>query len=212
MAETLYMKIERNIVVHKPEVLLKDIASLTCCNSAILNKLKGKKIYHFRTSSGKKQKDQIAVFSILKVIQFILEEYPSLEIENIGAEDFILEYIPVQEAKWLGVAKAIFVCILVFFGSAFTIMTFNNEAGINDIFQQLYYQVTGMKSDGFTSLEVSYSLGLALGIIIFFNHLGNKKVTHDPTPLQVQMRKYQEEVDDTFIENCSRKDSEIDVD
>lgn len=212
MAETLYMKIERNIVVHKPEVFLKDIASLTCTNQAVINKLKMKKVYHFQTSSGKKKKQQIVVVSILKIIRLITEEYPSLEIQNLGTEDFIIEYMPVQEPRWISILKAVFVCILVFFGSAFTIMTFNNEAGIKNLFGQLYYQITGIPSDGFTSLELSYSIGLSLGVILFFNHLGNKKVTHDPTPLQVQMRKYQEEVDDTFIENCNRKDSNIDVD
>ena len=61
-------------------------------------------------------------------------------------------------------------------------------------------------------LEICYSIGLGLGILVFFNHIGHKKVTHDPTPIQVQMRTYEQEVDTTFIENCSRKGTNIDVD
>ena len=44
------------------------------------------------------------------------------------------------------------------------------------------------------------------------NHFGNKKITHDPTPLQVEMRKYECDIDTAFIENASRKEHNIDVD
>lgn len=88
----------------------------------------------------------------------------------------------------MGVVKAVAVCILVFFGSSFTIMTFNNDVGVADVFKKFYQQVMGKTSSGFTTLEVCYSSGLALGILIFFNHVGRKKVTHDPTPMQVQMQ------------------------
>ena len=61
-------------------------------------------------------------------------------------------------------------------------------------------------------LEVCYSIGLFLGIMVFFNHVGRKKITHDPTPIQVEMRTYEKGVDTTFIENCGRKGSSNDVD
>lgn len=213
MSDTLYIKIDQNIVVHKPNIVLKDIASLACTNEAIANKLKTMKVHTFHEpQNAKKQKTQIEVFSVLKIISLIGKEYPNLEIQNMGENDFILEYIPKKEPKWMGVGKAVLVCILIFFGSAFTIMTFNNDVGVSEVFDKFYQQVMGRKSGGFTILEICYSIGLALGIIIFFNHLGHKKVTHDPTPIQVQMRKYEQDVDTTFIENCSRKGTNIDVD
>ena len=48
-------------------------------------------------------------------------------------------------------------------------------------------------------------------IIIFFNHVGKKKITPDPTPMQVEMRKYETDIDTTFIENAERKGHSIDV-
>ena len=47
MSEILYIKIDRNIVVHKPNVVLADIAGITCTNKSIENKLKTMKVYHF---------------------------------------------------------------------------------------------------------------------------------------------------------------------
>ncbi len=213
MSETLYIKIDRNVVVHKPGVVLKDIASLTCTNRDIVHRLKTMKVHTFHQPAGRKgKKQQIEVFSILKIIEDIGREYPALAIENQGEKDFVLEYIPREEKKWLGILKAVVICILVFFGSAFTIMTFNNDVGVSDVFQKFYAQVMGRKSSGFTTLEVGYCLGLAVGILIFFNHFGRKKVTHDPTPMQVQMRKYEQDVNTTFIENCGRKGTNVDVD
>lgn len=213
MSDTLYLNIDRNVVVHKPGVTLRDIASFTCTNRDIVHKLKTMKVHTFHEPVGKKQKkQQIEVFSVLKIIEDIGKEYPSLAVQNLGEKDFVLEYIPKLTPKWQDITKAVVICILVFFGSAFTIMTFNNDVGVADVFQKFYQQVMGVKSSGFTTLEVSYSIGLAVGILIFFNHIGHKKVTHDPTPMQVQMRKYEQDVDSTFIENCSRKGTSIDVD
>lgn len=61
-----------------------------------------------------------------------------------------------------------------------------------------------MKSDGFTILEITYSLGIGAGVLFFFNHFGRMKLTKDPTPMQIQMRVYEEDMDDTIIEEASR--------
>lgn len=213
MNGVLYLKVDQNVKVTKPDVTLKDIASITCTDTSIVNKLKTMKVYHFRESElAKGKRKKIEVFSILKIIEQIGKEYPGLEVQNVGEPDFVLEYVPGKEPIWLGTIKAVLLCILIFFGSAFTIMTFNNDVGIADVFAKFYEQVMGEKSSGFTALEICYSIGLGLGILIFFNHIGHKKVTHDPTPMQVQMRMYEQDVDTTFIENCSRKGTNIDVD
>ena len=70
----------------------------------------------------------------------------------------------------------------------------------------------GNKPDGFTILELTYSLGLAVGILIFFNHFGKKKLTVDPTPMEVEMRLYENDIQTTLIETYSRKERELHVD
>ena len=69
----------------------------------------------------------------------------------------------------------------------------------------------GKQSDGFTVLEVTYSIGLTFGILIFFNHFGKKRFTVDPTPMEVEMRLYENNLQTTLIENISRKEQELDV-
>ena len=47
---------------------------------------------------------------------------------------------------------------------------------------------------------------------MFFNHVGHKKITHDPTPIQIEMRKYETDLDTAFINNAERRGHSVDVD
>lgn len=213
-SETVYIKIDQNVLVHDRQVTLGDIASITSSNEAMVRQLKQKKIYSFpaKDACSKNANVQRKIFSILEVVALIQEEYPNAEVDNEGETDFIIEYEAERKQESIGVKLKIFVlCVLIFFGAAFTIMSFNNDIGITEMFGTFYYQVMGTKSDGMTELEVSYCIGLAVGIMVFFNHFGNKKITPDPTPIQVQMRKYEQDVDTTFIQNAARGGKEIDV-
>lgn len=211
--ETVYLKIEKNTIVMDRHVTLQDIAKLECADPAIVRQLKQKKIYTFKEAMDeKKQKNEMKVFSVLKIIELIHEEYPNVDVSNEGESDFIIEYIPnPKKPKWLNALMTTVLCVVIFFGAAFTIMAFNNDISINDIFSKFYFQVMGRQSSGVTELEICYCIGLALGIIIFFNHVGHKKITPDPTPVQVEMRKYEKDIDTAFIDNAGRKGHSIDV-
>lgn len=211
--ETLYIKIDKNTIVTDRHVTLQDIAKMECADAAIVRQLKQKKIYTFKDAMDtKKQKNEMQVFSILKIIALIHEEYPNVDVSNEGEKDFIIEYIPnPKKPKWINAVKTGLLCIVIFFGAAFTIMAFNNDVSVTEVFKKFYEQVMGTPSNGVTELEICYSIGLALGILIFFNHVGRKKITPDPTPIQVEMRKYENDIDTAFIDNAERKGHNIDV-
>ena len=90
-------------------------------------------------------------------------------------------------------------------------MTFNNDANVTDVFANIYYLTMGMESNGKTILEFSYSLGITIGILVFFNHFAKWKLTVDPTPIEVEMRLYEENLNKTVIQNHGRKERGIDV-
>lgn len=214
-SETVYLKIAQCVLVQDKNVTLGDIASITSTNETMVRQLRQKKIHQFLDVdvNGKKLPNtQREMFSILTIIARIHEEYPNAEIDNEGETDFIIEYTKNPKTKktvvWL---KTALISILIFFGAAFTIMSFNNDIAITTLFNSLYFQVMGTKSDGMTELEASYCIGVAVGILVFFNHLGKKKLDADPTPLQIQMRKFEKDLDMTYIENAARGGKEFDV-
>ena len=182
--ETLYLKVDRNVQVHDKKVTIGDLAQILCTDKQTENLVKTIKVP--QATNGKPGRHTMSVMELIERIQ---EEVSGLEINNIGEYDFLVTYeAKKQPGRVLSYAKTIFVAALSFFGAAFTIMTFNNDVDIPKLFAQIYQQFTGTPSSGFTVMEFSYSIGLGLGILLFFNHFGGRKITADPTPLEVEMR------------------------
>lgn len=148
----------------------------------------------------------------MEIIQQIEREIPGTSVQNLGETDYVIHYQPPrrQALVWQW-CKTLFVCLICFFGAAFAIMTFNNDANVLDVFRKIYEITTGQASDGITALEVGYSIGLPVGILLFFNHFTSWKFSLDPTPLEVEMRLYEENVNKTLIQNEERKEDDIDV-
>ena len=210
---TLYLKIDRNTCVYQKKVLLSDVAKVECERQDILRKVKNIVIYNFDIPLKDGKKKNAISMSILKIIELIHDVAPGSLVVNEGETDFVIEYQKqTQNNGWIDKVKTVFLCVIVFFGSAFSVIAFNNDVSVKEIFSQFYYQVMGTTHNGISELEICYCIGLAVGISVFFNHVGSKKITHDPTPLQVEMRKYENDLDMTFIENASRKEHNVDVD
>ena len=200
MSDTLYIQTEENVEVHHPHVYLQDVAKLSCTNSKILNHLRVLPVANLDPD-----KTGRYVISVMDLINDIQLKEPDLDITHIGEPNFIITY---QKEETVNIVirwcKVIFVCLATFFGAGFSIMTFNNDVDIPALFEQIYIQVTGQPTTGNTVLEISYSIGIGLGILFFFNHFGRMKLTDDPTPMQVQMRLYEDDINTTIIEDISR--------
>lgn len=200
-ANTVYLKIGQNVQVVNKKILLQDVAEIFSADSNV-----AKEIGNIILYTVKGNKNEILVFSVMKVVSMVQKEYPDITIQTIGEPEFIVEYkIPVPDKRWLEYAKLIFVALIVFFGSAFTIMTFNTDVSVGDVFNDFYYLVTGVhKSDG-SILEIAYSIGIPVGILGFYNHFKSSKVHDDPTPLHMEMRTFEEELNNTIITDSSRE-------
>lgn len=205
--QTLYIKANQSVEVKLRNVTLKDLISMECIDKTIVSKLKTTKILNIP----EKGQHRIVV-SILKIIECIHKEYPELEIQNMGAEDIIVTYEGGKKKNvMMDFLKSTGVVIISFIGSAFAIMTFNNDSGTNQLFSQIYEMFMKTPKEGFSVLELSYSIGLVIGILVFFNHFGKRKFTVDPTPIEIEMRLYENDIQTTLIDDYSRKGKEIDV-
>ncbi len=207
MTTTLYLNLREITEVQEKKVYLSDVADLYCDDPHILSKCKAIRVLTIR-----EDKNRRYVEHALDVIQKIVQLDSSLEVCSIGAVDYIIDYRkPALPHIWWQWMKTLGVCVVSFFGAAFAIMTFNNDVSVTQVFQEIYRLVMGTESSGFTILETSYSVGLALGIIVFFNHFATRKLNTDPTPIEVEMRLYEENIVKTLVQNDARKESEVDV-
>ena len=206
MSSILYLKIEQCILVERTKVLIGDFAQMECADKNIVNRLKNE---HFMNVH--KNSNQRTVVSVLAVIQKIHEIYPKLEVQNIGESDFIIGIKPKEASKIMTMIKVIVICLISFFGSVFAMMTFNEDVSALDSFRKVYTWVMGTAPQGATILELSYSIGTSIGIIVFFNHLGKKRLTSEPSPVEVEMSGYDQQVYNTVIQQSGRKGIEKDV-
>lgn len=204
--KVIYIKAEQAVNVTHRQVLLGEVLSMTGTEKRTVQELRKQVLYVVPDEAKAKY-----VISILKVIEFIQKQHPDTLIINMGETEIILGYRPSQkENKWLQYVKLIFVCFATAIGSAFTIMTFDQDVNVAGTFEKISMLVGG--NTGTSAIALGYCVGLPVGIIVFFNHFSKRTAASDPTPLQVQLRSYESDVNQAIIKNADRENKTIEVD
>lgn len=203
MSDTLYIQTDKNMKVTSEHIYLQDIAQLSSNNPSVLNRCKVLKV--MTLPKGKYGRYTASAMDLINLVQ---QKEEKVDVTHVGEPEFIFTYEnPAKKNQILSWIKTGFVCLVTFFGTMFSIMTFNNDVDIPNLFEKIYRQFTGEVSNGFTVLEITYSIGIGVGVVFFFNHFGHWKLTQDPTPMEVEMRTYEDEVDLTILELEKRKES-----
>ena len=101
------------------------------------------------------------MISVLKIIACIHGQYPDMEVQNLGETDMIVTYEDQKTPSYAWhLTKTAFVTAVTFCGAAFSIMAFNNDVDVTQLFDQIYHLVTGNKPGGITILESHILPGL----------------------------------------------------
>lgn len=208
MAYVIYLKLEQSVMAENRKVKIKDVSKVVCENPDIKYEVENIELMNFSTST----KDQ-QVISSMDIIEEIQKRCSDCQIVNMGEADVIVYYKTFDPSDRLKqTLKFILVALIAFFGAGFSIISYNSDVnlvGQLDLLQNIF---VGDSEAGSTIAGIAYSIGLPIGIIIFFNHGTNKKFSDDPTPLQVQMREYEQEVNHAIIVDASRKKDVRDAD
>ena len=199
MNRTVFIKCGQHAKVNQNKVQLKDVAEVYCEDSSLANKAKAASVTKLKKEGSRK------VLSVLYVMEQVQKEIPGTVIQSIGETDVIVEW---EQKPKMEFVKILIVSMIAFFGTGFTIMAFHNDIGIRSVFEEIYYITRGTAPEGVGVLELSYCLGLFLGITVFFNHFGKKKLTEDPTPVNVAMHNYEKDVNQAIVENAERQGTE----
>lgn len=135
---------------------------------------------------------KLIVIDVMKVVQAIQRELPSVEVQTMGAAQTIVE---VYYEKRFKPFLFVVVWILLFIGAGLAIMNFHEDVSMQEVHQKLYEIITGEENPKPLMLQIPYSIGLGLGMILFFNHLFKKRINEEPSPLEVEMFNYQQALD-----------------
>lgn len=207
MADLVYLKLSESCLADKKKVKVKDVAKVLSANADLKFGVEKLEIMSF---SGSKEQQ---VISVMYILQLIHQSFPDCTVMPLGATEVVVYYRTYDTGdKAKQILKFVLICFVAFFGAGFSIMSYNsdvNMVGQLDVMKNIF---VGQTEKEYPVAGIAYSLGLFIGIIIFFNHGARKKFTDDPTPLQVQMRQYEQEVNQTVITDSERKKAVRDVD
>jgi len=196
----IYLKPNKKVsIVKNRNVLIKDIADVFAPPN-LLKKVKNIKLIEIKSS--KKKKYLITIIDIIEAIDTAL---PGHTINNVGETDTVIEFQPEEKKrnKAFDFLKITFVSIVLFTGSSTAIMSFHSDSQMATVFENYYYIFFNEKIENPMIIDLPYSIGLAIGIIVFFNHFSGKKITDDPTPIEVEMSTYENNVTDNIIDTLN---------
>ena len=202
MMDIFIKPVKKAVITGRKAVTLKDIAEIYCQTDKCLN-IGDMIVFNIPADSGKKA----YLLSVIDVIKALGQKLPNATINNLGETDTVIEYIPapVKHSRAFDIVKIAFVTLVLFGGSMTAIMSFHSDAQMPAVFQTMYRIFFGVESTKPYIIYIPYSIGLAVGIIVFFNHFMGKNITQDPTPIEVQMSTYEKESTDSVIDNLNKE-------
>lgn len=200
----IYIKPNKKVSVsERNKVYIEDIADVSAPQN-LKKKIEKIKILEIKDSEKKNY-----LISIIDIINMIDKALPGHTINNVGEKDIVVEYSPHKEKDntFIKTIKVIFVILVLFTGSSTAIMSFHSDAQMSTIFENYYYIFFNEKIENPILINLPYSIGLAIGIVVFFNHFSGKKLTEDPTPIEVEMSVYETEVVDNIIDTLNSENN-----
>lgn len=97
---------------------------------------------------------------------------PEVTVELIGSGHTLVEVVAGTGKP----SKSLFILVwlLLFFGSALTIMNFHADVNMQEVQIRIVEMITGRRDEHPYLFQVAYSIGIGFGMAVFFNHLFKK--------------------------------------
>lgn len=160
--------------------LLRDIVEITC-PLQLKEKIESLVIF----PNGINKTTRVTAVQIIQLIS-VLDD--NIMINSVGVPSVLYEpKNQNNENKLFTFFKVTFAAILLFVGSALAIIYFHSDVQMNKAHELVYFLLTGKKVERPLLMSVSYSIGIALGIAIFFDVFNLKKKKVKPGPLELEL-------------------------
>src|SRR5699024_772551 len=118
--------------------------------------------------------------------------FPNLEFEWFGPEETIIEIT--SKRKQSSVFFMLLIWIILFVGTAMSIINFHYDVSMPEVHEKLHYIFTGEKNSHPLWIQIPYSIGLGMGMILFLNHWFKKRINEEPSPLEIELFKYEKDI------------------
>lgn len=199
MQTLLYIKLRKKLTIAPLEtVLLQQVAYLWCEDEALLHKVKQCTIYSHKHNDGNR-----TVIDALDIIRILKAEYGQLQVEIVGEPHILLMIEKISSRK----RPIVFIIcwLILFFGSGLAIMNFHADVNMYETQVRIVQLLTGEQIKRPLWFQIPYSVGIGIGMLLFFNHAFKKRKNEEPNPLEVEMYLYQENVNSYVVADEIRR-------
>jgi len=196
MSNVVYIRMKKRVNVTQYQSLtLEDIAHIS---SPKENEEKLLQLPIYRIT---KNDHHIVIIDSFIIIKHLRELYSQLDFELLGVSETIV--VVEQKQKPINLFIVLCVWLLLFVGSAMTIMNFHYDVSMQEVHQRIHFLLSGQHEEFPLFIQIPYSLGLGVGMMLFLNRIFRKKINEEPSPLEVEIHLYQNKVEEylTFYEN-----------
>jgi stage V sporulation protein AA len=143
------------------------------------------------------------LIDMMLVVKKVREALPGVQIEHFGEPHVLVEIE--EHSRRPNMIFIALVWVLLFIGSGLAIMNFHADVSMLEVHRRIYELITGRREAHPLLLQIPYSVGIGIGMVLFFNHLFKKKFNEEPSPLEVEMFMYQESINHYVITEEYRK-------
>jgi stage V sporulation protein AA len=204
-SKIVYVRMRRRAVVDPNAVVtLGDVARLVT-DDISAERLKKLPLHRITDQDG-----NLLLIDMLQVVKAIREAEPGMTIETFGEPHVLLEISPAGSVK---PRKLLLVMawLLLFFGSGMAMMNFHADVNMPAVQHRITELITGHSGPHPWLFQIPYSIGVGMGMLLFFNRILRKRLNDEPNPLEVEMFMYQENVNHYVITEEYRKKHEDQV-
>ncbi|WP_211745089.1 stage V sporulation protein AA [Paenibacillus sp. Marseille-Q4541] len=188
-APVVYVRLHARIKIKMGSTLqIKHVSNILSDPPEYENKIRETVLMQTEKSDG-----TLLLVDVLPLIARIKQVVPGAQVETLGSSHTLVELLPHERPP----SKSLFILVwlLLFFGSALTIMNFHADVNMKEVHIRVVEMLTGYRDENPYMFQIAYSIGIGFGMAVFFNHLFKKKWNDEPTPLEVEMYLYQQNVD-----------------
>lgn len=183
----VYIRMKKKINIQaNSTILLKDIAYVT--NHTEKESMAMEPLYRL----SKKDKAYVVIDGFT-VVDHIAKKFPDVECQFIGITETIIQIE--QQKKRPSFLLIAFVWTILFIGTAMTIMNFHYDVSMEEVQQRVHFIFTGKHETFPLWIQIPYSIGLGVGMILFLNQWFDRRLNEEPSPLEVEIYNYQKNID-----------------
>ncbi|MEK8127468.1 stage V sporulation protein AA [Paenibacillus filicis] len=191
-ASRVYIRLRRTLRISPQEPIRLGTVAQILSPPEVEQELQQLELYRPKEYDG-----NLVLVDMMLIVRKVQEKFPGLQLELFGEPHTLVE---VQgTVRQPNMVLIVLVWLLLFVGSGLAIMNFHADVSMAQVHRHIYKLLTGREQAHPLLLQIPYSLGIGIGMIVFFNHLFQKKFNEEPSPLEVEMYMYQQNVNQFVI-------------